>query len=601
MGAIIANLGYLNWKEFTIKFVAPIVATCGIFSGVMLYLMNTSEMFSFFPSYLPYLIIVLGIGFISLYPYIMFEKKKININNNMHYFITYIGTLSTLQITRTALFKRLAEKKSFGELSNVSKKILYLAKSWSLGYAQTCRKLAQFNPSKMFADFLDRFAAMLDFGQDLDVFLIDEQKSVLDDFETEYKKSMENMKMLQEIFISLTVAAGFMMSVALLLPLIMGISIEVVVRYSLLAIVIVDLFLFFLIKSIIPSDSLIHNLNIKSQEHRKVVKYSYFVMPFSIMLTGLLVWLDPLPFLVNIAIGLTPFLIIGYFGQQEEEMVFRRDKSFPAFVRSLGSIIEIKEGAVTSAISSLRVHDFGSLNDMVINIYRRLRLGCDKFQSWIYFAGESGSNMIYQFILIFSESIYLGGNAEKIGEIVSSNFQRLLSMRRLRLQLAAGLRGAFYGSLVGFTAASYITAKIAQTLSLMFSQPFELAQEGGSMSGVFSSIMPPAVQVDMEIVMVYIGIMVIIHAAISALTVKIIDGGSPHAAAFDFVIMLWIGAIISWLIPGFIGSILPDMSSNATMEELAGETVPAVAMMIILPARIFFRKIRRDLKKHSGC
>lgn len=568
MGAVITNMGYLTWGEFFYKFVVPIMLTCLGFAGGTVYMMQQYPDLLPFPSYLPYIIVLLGVGFVALYPYIQFEQKKINIDNNMHYFITYMGTLSTLQITRTALFKRVAMKGSFGELSKVAKKILYLSKSWNLGYAQTCRKLARYSPSKIFSDFLDRFAAMLDFGQDLQFFLLEEQKSVLDDYETEYKKSLENIKMLQEIFISMTIATGFLMSIALLLPLIMGMSIEVVVRYSLLGVLIVDLFLFFLIKSIIPSDTLCHNIKVKSAERQKLEKYLMFFTPISLTLVGVLLWLNMLPFLISVAIGLTPMIYVGYLAQKEEEIIFKRDKAYPAFVRTLGSIIEIKEGAVTSALSSIRVHDFGLLNQMVINIYRRLRLACDKFKSWIYFAGETGSNMIYQFTLIFSESIYLGGNAEKIGQIVSDNFQRLISMRRLRIQLASGLRGAFYGSLVGFCAASYITAKIAQTLSVMFSAPFQLAQEGGSMSGLFTSIIPPAPTVDMNIIMIYIGIMVLIHAGVSALTIKVVDGGSKYAALWDFVIMVWIGALISVFVPNFIGKILPTTSTNFTAEEL---------------------------------
>jgi flagellar protein FlaJ len=487
----------------------------------------------------------------------------------MHYFITYMGTISTLQITRTALFKRVADRDSFGELSHIAKKILYLARSWNLGYAQTCRKLATLVPSRLFGDFLDRFAAMLDFGQDLATFLIEEQKVVLDDYETEYKKALENIKILQEVFISMTVAAGFMMAIAMLLPLIMGISIELVVRYSLIGIVIVDLFLYFFIKSIIPSDDLMHKMKEKCAEQKKLFNLFIFILPISLTLAGVLIYINKLPFLISVAIGLSPLMYVGYKGQDMENLIFARDKAYPSLVRNLGSVIEIKEGAVTSALNSMRVHDFGSLNDMVVHIYRRLRLGSNKFMCWELFSAESGSNMIQHFTEIFAESIYLGGNAEKIGEIVSDNFQRLLSLRRLRIQLAGGLKGAFYGSLVGFCASSYITAKIAETLSFVFSEPFQMAQEGSDLTGVFSSIMPAAPEINMSVILVYIGLMILVHSFISSMTVKIVDGGSKFSALYDFVIMVWIGAILSWIIPGFIGNILPQSSvNNMSLEEM---------------------------------
>ena len=586
--AMIANLGYLSYVEFLFKFVFPIVGVCGVATIVMFYFRNMLDVIPFF---MPYLMIAFGLMFVLLYPYIVFEQKKIDINNHLHYFITYVGSISTLQLTRTDLFKHLATKESFGEISNISKKILYIAKSWSLGYAQTCRKIAAYVPSPVFADFLDRFAAIMDFGQNMEVFLIDEQNSVLEDYAVVYKKSMENIRMLQEVFVSITIASGFAMSISLLLPLVMGISVEIIVRYSLIGIIVIDLFLYFLIKSMIPTDRLCHKAKIKSHERQKVEKAAKIVFPITILLTVLMFTIRPFPFLVNVAVSILPLLVVGYFGSAEEKMIFNRDKAYPAFVRTLGSVVEIKEGAVVSSITSLRVHDFGTINDLVTNVYRRLRLGCDKFQTWVYFAGESGSNLIHQFTQIFSESIYLGGNGEKVGEIIATNFNKLLSLRRFRLQLAAGLKGAFYGALVGFSASAYITAKISQTLSVMFSTPFQVAQESGSMTGAFGDILPPAPAVNIEIIMAYIGLMVLFHALICSLTIKIIDGGSPYAFFQDFVLMVWVGAIISITVPGFISQILPETGSGAqTIEE-----VQILGMGLVLPLQMWL--LKKSLKK----
>ncbi|MFW5852431.1 MAG: hypothetical protein ACOCUR_00200 [Nanoarchaeota archaeon] len=599
--AIIANLGYLSYIEFVTKFLLPILGVCGIAMGTMFYLRSTLDVIPFF---MPYMMLGFGLAFVVMYPYISFEKKKIDINNHMHYFITYLGGISTLQLTRTDMFKHLSEKESFGEISNISKKILYLAKAWNLGYAHTCRKLAAYIPSPIFADFLDRFAAIMDFGQNIEVFLVDEQTSVLEDYSVLYTKSMENIKMLQEVFVSMTIASGFAMSISLLLPLVMGISVEIIVRYSLIGIIIIDLFLFFLIRSIIPSDKLCHNIKIKSKERKKAEKYAMIVVPITVVLGSIMMLLRPFTFLVNVGIAILPLLIVGYYGLAEEKTIFSRDKAYPAFVRTLGGVIEIKEGAVVSSITSLRVHDFGTLNDLVTNVYRRLRLGCDKFQTWVYFAGESGSNMIQQFTQIFSETIYLGGNGEKIGEIVAANFNKLLSLRRLRLQLAAGLKGAFYGALVGFAASAYITAKIAQSLSVMFATPFGIAQESGTMTSAFGDILPPAPAVNLELVMAYIGLMVIFHSLICSLTVKVIDGGSPYAFFQDFVVMIWIGAIISVTVPGFISQILPETGSGAqTIEE-----VEILGMGFLLPLQFMVlnhlekrkrRKSNRDTNEIS--
>jgi flagellar protein FlaJ len=555
---LVANLGFVSVQQFIIKFAMPIVLMCSIFF-IMTFLFFTN-----LPRFMPYLIIVFGLGFIFLYPVVIYEKRKTEINENIHLMITYAGTISTADIQRNLLFKRLSEKKRFGEISESAEKILYFSKSWNLGYAAACRRVSAITPSRIFGDFLDRFAVMMDFGEDLKIFLNDEQDAVMDDFSAEYNKSLENIKMLQEVFVSITIAVAFIMSIALLLPLIAGTPIDFVVKVSLMSVVLIDIVLFVLVYSFIPQDRLLHTLPIKSEGMKKIERNFLIFLPISLVFTAVLLYADVLPFLFNFAVGLSPLMIVGVYAQQEENLVFTRDKAFPSFIRALGAAIEIKMGAIISSLHALRVHDFGVLNNLAVNLYRRLRLGNDKYKSWLYYAAESGSNLIYHFSQIFAESIYLGGNAEKIGEIVSKNFLRLISLRKLRLQLAASTRGAFYGSLVGFCSAAYISAKITQMLAVMFSSPLDALQaDGGVMASVIGSIAPTeALSVNMQQITVYIGIMVLVHSIMSALVIKIIDGGDVYACFFDFIVMLWIGAMLSYLIPVFMNNLLPSFTQN---------------------------------------
>ncbi|MGM5485352.1 MAG: hypothetical protein ACQEP1_05785 [Nanobdellota archaeon] len=556
---MVANVGFLSVDEYLSKLALPVFGMTFLFAiGVFLFLPTL-------PVYVPVFIIISGMGFILLYPYLMYKKSATNIDENLHLMITYAGTLATADIQRNILFKRLSDAKRFGDISKITEKIFYFSKSWNLGFSKSARKIAEITPSKIFSDFLDRFAVMMDFGQDLKVFLAEEQDSMMDHFESQYKKALENIRLMQDVFVSLTIAIAFVMATALLLPVVAGISINFVVQVSLGIIVAVDIFLYIIVKSFIPADRLCHTMKEKDQEMKKVIRNFFVFAPISILFTLFLLYVDKLPFLFNFAIGFSPLLVVGFYAQNHEKLIYTRDKAFPSFVRALGSIIEVKVGAVISSLRSLQVHDFGVLNNMVISLYRRLRLGNNKYRSWALFAQESGSNLITNFTQIFTETIYLGGNAEKIGEIVSKNFSRLLSLRKLRLQLASSLRGAFYGSLVGFAAASYVSAKITEMLAMLFKSPISgiSGSDSGYMASVVSSIAPPAsMNFDFAQISMYIGIMVVVHCIVSSLVIKIVDGGNNYAAIFDLVFMLWIGAFISWLLPNVIDSMMPDLASN---------------------------------------
>jgi len=542
LGDYILDGGFRNYSQFAYKIVLPVLVLCiGLFA--------VTEFYFKLPFFIPYILVFMGLLFIVFYPYIVFEQRKVAMHENIHLFITYAGTLSTLKLNRTLLFKKIAEEKEYGELAAFAEKIVYLSKSWNLGYAKTCRKMAVLSPSRIFGDFLDRLAAVLDFGEDVETFLAEEQDAVMDDFTNEYNKSLESIRMLQDVFISLTISIAFAMSAALLLPLLMGVSIMVVVRYSLLGLLFMDVLLILLIKGFIPSDQLCHNLTVTDTGTRRIIKGFIIIMPLSFLLTSVLLYIDIFPFLFNLAIGLTPLLFVGLLAQQEENEVFKRDKAFPAFIRAVGGTVSTRGGGVTSSLGALQVHDFGVLNEPMTNLYRRLKVGTDRFKAWLHFAGETGSNLINYFAHIFAKSVYLGGDGLKIGEIISKNFQRLLSMRKLRQQLASGLRGALYGALLGFVTTVYMSTAITQLLAGMFNSAIENAMAQENMANLVSSILPSMPPIDMAEVNFYIGIIVVIHALISALIIKVVDGGSKYASMFDFVIMIWMGAGLSYVIP----------------------------------------------------
>ena len=235
-------------------------------------------------------------------------------------------------------------------------------------------------------------------------FLSNEQDAVMDDYASEYKQSLENITMLREVFIAITISIAFAMSTALLMPLLMGISILIAIKFSLLALVVVDAGLIIMVKAFIPRDDLCSHLKHKDEGTKRIYKSFFFILPLTIIFTVALFVYSNLPFLVNVAIGVTPLCIVGFYASKEENAVYARDKAFPAFVRAMGSTIYARQGGVVGSIGALRVHDFGVLNPMMINLYRRLKTGNDKEKCWYYFAAETGSNLINYFIKIFSES-----------------------------------------------------------------------------------------------------------------------------------------------------------------------------------------------------
>ena len=498
----------------------------------------------------PFMFLVLAIVVVVGYPYFIIERIKVNIHENIHYFITYTGALSTLHVKRRQLVRLASQRIEYGEIARIMEKVAYLSDYWNLGLVRTCRKLSTLVPSKILGNFLDRMSAAFDFGERIDIFLQNEQAAVMEDYGTEYKQSIQSLTFIQDALVSLTVAVAFMMTVAFMLPLIMGWDIYVLVLLSGFVLIFIDVMSVVFIDSFVTHDEICHRLPIKSPEY---IQIRHLLLPicglcfFLLVVLLLLRPVDSTP--VLLATAITPLAIIGYMANNMENSVLRKDQAFPAFIRSLGGSLAARGGSLVGTLGPLRIHEFGVLNEPVRGLYARLRVRCDKFQSWMYFAGETGSNMIEKFGSIFIQVINLGGHPEKASQIISNNFIKLLSLRELRLQLASSVKGVYYGTLLGVAGSTLATLRMVGLMDATFKKSFASIAQTPSVSSLTQGILPSIGDINMAVVEDMLFVILLIHAGFSAYSIKMVDGGSKYTALLDFVIMTWLLVGIALLVP----------------------------------------------------
>ncbi|MBD3388454.1 MAG: archaellar assembly protein FlaJ [Candidatus Altiarchaeales archaeon] len=549
--------GYNTLDDFFMKLVAPVLAiTLLLFFSTLILVNFYGGMFDLggltpLLFLLPFGILLLGFASVFIYPYYVIERIKVNIHENIHYFITYTGSLSTLHVKRRQLFRLSSQRVEYGEIAKVMEKVAYLADYWNLGLVRTCRKLSTLVPSKILGNFLDRMSAAFDFGERVDLFLKQEQSAVMEDYSTEYKQSLQTLSLIQDALVSLTIAVSFMMAISFMLPLIMGYSIYVLVALSGVALFFIDILSLVFIDSFITHDLICHHLPIKAPEYRRIRAVMIPIFILCIVLAIPLLWFRPFgaPTPLLIALSLSPLAGIGVLGSRLESAVIKKDQAFPAFIRSLGGSLSARGGSLVGTLGPLRIHEFGVLNDPVESLYARLRVRCDKFQSWMYFAGETGSNMIEKFGSIFIQVINLGGDPEEASQIISDNFIKLLSLRELRLQLASSVKGVYYGTILGVTGAAYATLRMVGILDNTFKQSFASIAQTPSMGSLMMGLLPSIGEINIPLVEDMLFVVLVIHAAFSAYSIKMVDGGTKYAAFLDFVIMSWLVALTAVIMP----------------------------------------------------
>lgn len=532
-------LGVSDFRHYLSRFFLPIL----LFDLLILFLF----IFGFTDPVLRAMgVVVFFIVFFMViaYPLMLIDNQSRNIEENLHYFITYAGALSTINLDRKAFFADLSEKNRYREIANIFKRLVYLVESIKLDFASVAYKISGYVKSDHFSRFLERMGISLSFSSSLSQFFLDEQKVLMNSYANIYKESLERLRMIQEMFVALILSFVFVTSTLLLIPFLTGINAIFFLQFAVLAIIIINVIMVVFAKYFLPKDNLFHNLG--PEGGRKTVIASFVVsIILSIVIAVVVIFIDTNQML-KVALIFSPFLITGILATKEEKKVQRRDLLFPAFIRSLGEIHFAKGGTLTSTVETLLPHNFGILNEMLERVYKRLKITYEKFYSWYYFSKESGSALITEFMDIFVSVVYRGGSARIAGQIVSDNMTRINNLRDMKKGFVSTLRGNIYGVYFGLTLTLYISLLIAHLLFQIFSTMTEGLD--GLARDLISGVFPSSIEFSLMTSSYYITAILIIQAFAAAFLVKEIDGGSRFAMFTDFVSMLWMGAVIEILV-----------------------------------------------------
>jgi len=249
---------------------------------------------------------------------------------------------------------------------------------------------------------------------------------------------------------------------------------------------------------------------------------------------------------VNFAISVTPLGYVGVLASAKEKAVSRRDNEFPGFIRSLGGSLSAKGGSMVTTLEALRVHEFGVLNYNIEMLYRRLKLGTDKVVAWAYFAGESGSQLIYEFCNIFVDVTKLGGDPNMACEIISENFSRILHLRKLREQLSGSLKGMFYGAILALSLTVYAGLQSIKVISGTISSMTNSISEAPMAKELLGSIFISPDTFNLPLVSMIIFMLLVLQAAFTSYLIKVIDGGEKYACLLDSVVLTWVIVVIEY-------------------------------------------------------
>lgn len=469
-----------------------------------------------------------------LLPLLLGEQKKIQIERNMHLFLIRMSVLATSKLPRKKMLEILSEVKEYEALSIEIEKIYKLMEFWNMGLADAARTVARRTPSPMLADFLDRLAHSSDAGEDLEEFLAKEREVAMSTYVNRYETALKDLDLLVEIFVAILIALMFILVFVALLPVFIDVSISLLLPAVALIFILIESGVVYMVKNILPSDPLWHNMKEKTQTDRALAR----ILPITYAAcVGLAIFsfFIGFPLVAVVALVVTPLIYPGMMIRGEERMIRARDENYDAFIRAVGGYAASSGAAVTEGVGRLSKHDFGMLTNSVEVLFKRLLTRIDQIRAWNLFAAETGSNLISKFTEMYVVGIAVGGKVDKVINIISDNFVKLMNVRRKRYQSADNMLGTLYGLSIGITFTLFAVLSLMQLLNDMNDQ-FAISE---------TTIALPIALQSFDVTLaegIFLGI-AMVHSLISANIVTFAGGSHKHSFYINFAIITWISTV----------------------------------------------------------
>jgi flagellar protein FlaJ len=498
------------------------------------------------------------------YPKLLVSQERVEMENQYHLMMTHMTVLSTTNIDRMEVFRKLAEEKEYGALSEEINRVVQLVDTWNQSLDDACRRRARRIPSEPLADFFDRLAYTVNAGQELSEFLLSEQQVMIQNYVTMYESTLDNLEVMKDLYLSMVLSMTFALVFAIVLPILTGTNPSMTVGAVIVLYGFVQTGFFLVIRTMSPYDPIwYYPEDVRPEGEWSMIASLAVGGLLSVLLVVLvagdlfgigpgltdLLPVSSLPRPMYMAIPVTPLAIPGVVFRVQEERIKARDDEFPSFIRALGASETAKQSTTTAVLKTLRKKDFGPLTKDVDDLFKRLNMRLEPDRAWEYFTANTRSYLIQKFSEMYLVGRQMGGEPKQLGELISENMNHVNQLRQQREQATVTMIGLLYGITAASSFAFFIGFKIVDILANM---SLDL-----SASSQFDAGQLIHTQVyDLPFIQFLLLGVVMINAVLSSLIIRTVDGGHKANALLHFVLLTWIGCVVAVLTMSVVGGLL---------------------------------------------
>jgi archaeal flagellar protein FlaJ len=483
------------------------------------------------------------------------NKRSRMLSFDLFYQLSYMATIAAAGVPRDQIFGRSANldcssAEHFKHVELARKRLKY-------DYARACRAVGEPLKQEEIKGLLLRFSSSLISGEPEAEFLTREAKSRAEDYENEYGRSLESLKMWTDAYVSLILSAVLVIIIGIVSTMIYKIETTLIVAMAFIAIAATAIGVW-LIWLVTPKETTVLKWS-GSKEQRLAKRLFKIILPVGVAISALML-------LSGQKLGYTLLVVaalcfpVGYIMSIDDKKIAKRDDEVGVFLRSLGGVCTALGTTVNAALARLDLDAINVLRVSVKRLHTRLTAGIRSQLCWKIFINETGSELTNRSVGMFYDAIDVGGSAGDAGRQAAFFASKLALLRARRRTVAMPFRWL----VVAMHTSVVLLLVFVTEVIMAFAQMVAKAQEamptvsGAPSLSSFTSFNLSGLEVMHSLVLP----LVLIFTVANAIVPTVAEGGSRYKILSNLGITAAISGVCLIVLPELAAALFKSIAQT---------------------------------------
>ena len=484
-------------------------------------------------------------------------SSKRNLHFDLFAHLTFMASVATAGVSRSELFEFASELPYAS--SRYFREIHILARKMNMDYATACTVVAGRAKNQEVTSLLLRMAGSLSSGEHEVDFLRREAEVIGESYTNRYERDVEALKKWGDAYVTLLVASGMIVIVAVISMMIYQIGIVLIIGLALLMVLATVLGAWILY---ISAPREIKTLAMGPTSRLQLLGYGLFkyTTPLAAVIGSICLLLG---YDLGFALIVSGIIIFpaGYAIERDDKNLSRKDADIASVVRVLGGVTAAVGTTLTEALNTIDRRSMGALMPEITRLRQRLKSGITPDLCWRRLVEETGSELIGRTVQIFYKSISMGGEPGRVASASAFYASKIAYLRDKRNMVSVTFSYLIFPMHIAMVGLLEFIVEIMNLFSASVKESQEALSGNSGITDQFNvTELFTFGQVNLLLVDTLVTTVVLVLTLVNAFAPKAAAGGGNLRISYNLAIMMLLsGALmigVPWGARSFLGSIL---------------------------------------------